>query len=147
MMERTVLIVEDEHPIRDIMMWILDKDRFNVIPVETAEEGLERVAEADLILLNLKLPGMSGEEFLKEVRYRGHSAPAIIVTATQLGKDWKERMEKMGIVFFVEKPFSAKLLLEMVNRACGVNEKIEDIEDSTKKLQEWAIRQEQRKEA
>ena len=72
---KTILVVEDEHAIRDIMMWALQNQDYDVLVAENAEEAMPLVEKADLVLLNLKLPGMSGERFIEKVRAEGNFTP------------------------------------------------------------------------
>ena len=83
MSEQTILIVEDEPAIRQLIARILETDGFQSEQVESADAALERLRERryDLILLDLHMPGdLDGEEFLFMVRDEGDNVPIIIVS-------------------------------------------------------------------
>jgi DNA-binding response OmpR family regulator len=139
---KTILVVEDEHAIRDIMMWALQNQDYDVLVAENAEEAMPLVEKADLVLLNLKLPGMSGERFIEKVRAEGNFTPMIVVTATPMDAKIEDRLVELKIVDWVAKPFSTKDLLARIQRALEISGVMEGINHLTERLKSFVVRQE-----
>src|SRR6266699_2024611 len=82
-MKRTVLVVDDETNMQAVMRMILEGAGHYVILADSGEEALEHVhrAELDVVLTDLKMPGMGGEEFVVRFRRERPDVPVIVVTA------------------------------------------------------------------
>lgn len=111
---KQILIVEDDEQIRNFMYYTLRNEGFRVIEASTGEEALPLVEErkADMLLLDLGLPGMDGMEVLERVR-KEWEIPVIIISA----RDWDE--EKVtaldaGADDYLTKPFSATELMARI---------------------------------
>jgi two-component system response regulator RegX3 len=109
-----ILIIEDELGIAEAIEYQLQRDGYQVDHVVDGREGLNRfkVAGADLILLDLMLPGMSGEEVCKELR-RTSQVPVIMLTAKDTEIDKVLGLE-IGADDYVTKPFSTRELLARI---------------------------------
>ena len=81
--KKTVLIVEDEKSIVDIVRFNLEKEGYAVLAAYDGEAGLTKAREAnpDLILLDVMLPKMIGFDVCKALRAEGSSVPVIILTS------------------------------------------------------------------
>src|SRR5690348_11008743 len=79
----SVLIIDDEHAIRESLVTLLEMEGYSVATSESGEEGLVRMAEQpfDLVLLDFALPGMNGLEVLREIRERDQQVSVILITA------------------------------------------------------------------
>lgn len=139
---KTILVVEDEHAIRDIIMWVLQNQDYDVLVAENAEEALPLVERADLVLLNLKLPGMTGERFIEKVRATGNFTPMIVVSATPMDYKIEGRLAELKIVDWIAKPFSTKDLLVRVQRALEISGVMEGINHLSARLKSFVVRQE-----
>ena len=108
-----ILIIEDEEAIADLEKDYLELSGFEVEISNRGDTGLTRALneEFDLIILDLMLPGISGEEVLKEVRTRGNM-PVIVLTAKDTIDD-KVDVLRGGADDYVTKPFNP---LELVAR-------------------------------
>jgi two-component system, OmpR family, response regulator RegX3 len=109
-----ILLVEDEESYRDPLSYQLTKDGYDVV---TAATGTQALAEydrggADLVLLDLMLPGLSGTEVCRELRVRG-SVPVIMLTAKDTEIDKVVGLE-LGADDYVTKPYSYRELLARV---------------------------------
>lgn len=142
-MSKTVLLVEDDRVLNDVISRSLRTAGYDVLTAEDGEEGLKQVSKADLVLLNMKLPKVSGEEFLKRVRADGNYVPVIVITGLEK-PDMMDRIGKYEIVDFVPKPFSAGELHSKVEKAVGVVEHFECLEKATSKLGNFIERQQKR---
>lgn len=114
-MQGTILVVDDEQPIADILKFNLEKEGYQVI---CAFDGISAVDIAvkqrpDLILLDLMLPGMDGMDVCREVRGHQLQTPIIMLTAKD-GEIDKVLGLELGADDYVTKPFSTRELLARV---------------------------------
>jgi len=110
---RRIVIIEDDRDIADAMSYALDRAGFSVRIARTGEEGLDAVRKgADLVLLDLNLPGMDGMEVCRMLRRQPGSAhtPILIVSARGEEVDRVLGLE-MGADDYLVKPFSMKELV------------------------------------
>ncbi|UCE03609.1 MAG: sigma-54-dependent Fis family transcriptional regulator [Candidatus Latescibacterota bacterium] len=114
-MPAEILVIDDEANIRKTLQSMLELEDYGVITAPDAAEGLKRVADADLVLLDVRLPDRDGLDVLQEIRSKSevpvlmmsaHGTIATAVRATQLGAD-----------DFLEKPFSSEKVLVSVRNA------------------------------
>lgn len=112
--KKRVLIIEDEKKISDIVTLYLDREGFIVDVAATGEDGLRLMKESpDLIILDLMLPDIPGEDICKMIRERSN-IPIIMLTAKSAEE---ERIRGLGIGAddYVVKPFSPRELIARVN--------------------------------
>jgi two-component system response regulator RegX3 len=109
-----ILLVEDEESYRDPLTYQLEREGFEVVTAATGPEALERFADggADLVLLDLMLPGLSGTEVCRELR-RTSDVPVIMLTAKDGEIDKVVGLE-IGADDYVTKPYSFRELLARV---------------------------------
>ena len=109
-----ILIVEDEESFSDPLSYLLTKEGFEVTVAADGNEGLEEFDRggADLILLDLMLPGMSGTEVCRQVRQRSN-VPIIMLTAKDSEIDKVVGLE-LGADDYVTKPYSSRELVARV---------------------------------
>jgi len=115
-----VLVVDDHGQARESMTFILRQAGHQVEGVSSAVEALKRLdAEAyDVIVTDLQMPGMTGLEFIRELDRRKDGAQVVMVTAFATVASAVEAM-RYGALDYIEKPFAAERLEELVNRALG----------------------------
>lgn len=113
-MTKTILVVDDEKPIADILQFNLVKEGFNVVCAYDGEEALEKVEEQqpDLMLLDIMLPKRDGMEVCREIRKK-YDFPIIMLTAKGSEIDKVLGLE-MGADDYVTKPFSTRELIARV---------------------------------
>jgi len=80
-MKATILVVEDEEKLRRVIELQLKTAGYEVEQAGTAEDALKLADHADLILTDLRLPGMSGLDLLASLRGQDAHAPVIVMTA------------------------------------------------------------------
>ncbi len=116
-MSRTILLVEDEAPIRDMLSFVLEQAGFTVEEAEDYDVGLDKIKEPypDLILLDWMLPGGSGVQLAKKLKQHdiAKDIPVIMLTARS-EEDDKIRGLEAGADDYVTKPFSPKELLARI---------------------------------
>ena len=88
-MEKTILIVDDEEPIVDILRFNLKKEGYNVLEAYDGEDGLNKALteNPDLVLLDVMLPKMIGFDVCRTLREKGNNVPVIILTAREEEED------------------------------------------------------------
>lgn len=123
--ESVVLIVEDERDLADLYSkWVAEEHE--VRTAYTGEEATKMVDEdVDAVLLDRRLPGMSGDDFLEGMRERGYSCPVAMVSAVEPDFDILE----MGFEDYVVKPVSKDELLELVDDMLGKEEASADVQE------------------
>lgn len=108
----TVLVVEDEADLRLVMETLLGIEGYDVIGCETGESALERVDEADVILLDIRLPGISGldvvEQLSHDVRRR------VLFMSAHADMERQDLAGERGCAGFLVKPFDFDELCSQV---------------------------------
>lgn len=117
MSNKTILIVEDEPAVVDLLKFLLEKDGYAITVAGDGEEALKQVTATrpDLILLDIMLPKLDGYTVHKQLQADEKTAniPTIVLTAKGGMQDLFQ-LEK-NIVAYIEKPFDPKVLREKVN--------------------------------
>ncbi|OBB90947.1 two-component sensory transduction protein RegX [Mycolicibacterium peregrinum] len=123
----SVLIVEDEESLADPLAFLLRKEGFEATVVADGPSALAEFERsgADIVLLDLMLPGMSGTDVCKQLRARS-SVPVIMVTARDSEIDKVVGLE-LGADDYVTKPYSAR---ELIARIRAVLRRGSDTDDS-----------------
>lgn len=114
-MHRTVLIVDDEKSIVDILKFNLEKEEYSTICAYDGNEALKLAREnnPDLILLDVMLPYVDGFEVCRTLRGEGCNIPIIMITAREEETDKVFGLE-LGADDYITKPFSVRELLARV---------------------------------
>jgi DNA-binding response OmpR family regulator len=110
-MAATVLVVEDERKLRELVRSYLERAGFAVLSTESGAEAITLAAAAapDLVILDLGLPDVPGESVLRELRALG-SVPVLMLTAMSSEEDRIRGLE-LGADDYVTKPFSPRELV------------------------------------
>jgi DNA-binding response OmpR family regulator len=113
-MPDTVMLVEDDHSVRALVRMLLEDEGLNVLEAATGTQAVERFAvePVDLVLLDIRLPGMSGFEVCRQLR-RSSDVPIIMVTAQHDSHDVVAGLE-LGADDYVTKPFNDRELMARV---------------------------------
>ena len=114
-MGKTVLIVEDEQSIVDILSYILTKEGYDTLEALDGPTGLQLALEQnpDLVLLALMLPKMDGFEVCERIRAAGSMVPIVMLTARE-EEDDKVRGLELGADDYIIKPFKNRELVARV---------------------------------
>ena len=120
-----VLVIEDEESYREALAYMLRKEGFDVLEAPDGAAGLAEYdrAGADIVLLDLMMPGLPGTEVCRQLRQRG-PVPVIMVTARDSEIDKVVGLE-LGADDYVTKPFSQR---ELVARIRAVLRRGQDVE-------------------
>ena len=115
--KQVILIVDDEEGLRKGLSTLLEDEGYGVLATDTAERALE-IMEAehiDLVLTDMRMPGMDGIELLKRIRERHGDVGVIILTGYGQIESYIEAMN-FGAIEYVSKPFKVNELKFIVKR-------------------------------
>lgn len=113
----TILLVEDEPEIRDMLNFALSRAGFQVVEAPSAEDGMIRLDGElpNLLIIDWMLPGMSGVEMARRVRRDDHTAVLPIIMLTARGEESdKLKSFDSGVDDYITKPFSPRELIARV---------------------------------
>jgi DNA-binding response OmpR family regulator len=118
--ERTVVCIEDELEMIELVKLILGRHNFRVIGAVGGQQGLDKIAEVnpDLVLLDLMMPEMDGWEVYQKMKASEHmrDIPVIVVTAKAQSIDRVLGLHIARVDDYITKPFGPQELLESVER-------------------------------
>lgn len=118
-MAKTVLVVDDDPTQRRLVQAVLDREGYAVVHAESGGEAIDRLTKgggADVVLLDMVMPGMSGLEALAEIRTAGVTTPVIVLTANG-GIDSVVKAMQAGAQDFFVKPASPERILVGIRNA------------------------------
>jgi len=124
-----ILVIDDEESMRAGCIQTLTENGCRVQAVENGRKGLERISKEsfDVILLDLKMPGIPGMEVLKKLKENDANSVVIVITAYGTIDSAVEAM-KQGAYDFLSKPFTPEALSSIVKRA--VDNRLRALEDA-----------------
>lgn len=117
--DTTILLVEDEQDLLELLRYNLSREGFQVETAATGEAGLKKARELgkhlDLVLLDLMLPGIDGLEVCRTLKGRDHTQgiPVIMLTAKGEESDIVRGLE-FGADDYITKPFSPRVLMARI---------------------------------
>jgi FixJ family two-component response regulator len=125
--EATVFIVDDDVGMRDSLRWLLESVNLRVETFSTAEAFLQAYtpSRSGGLVLDVRMPGMSGLSLQETLVARNISIPVIIITG-YAEVPTAVRALKTGAIDFIEKPFSDDVLLERIRQALAVDRQRRD---------------------
>lgn len=128
-MTPTILVVDDETRLADVLTAALEDFGYRTIAAERASDALvilerERI---DLVLTDLRLPGMDGRALMAEVRRRWPDIPVVMITAFAAVRDAVE-LVKEGAFDYIAKPFEIDDVAATIGRALRLSEVVRDNE-------------------
>lgn len=117
-MQNSVLVVDDEVSIAKLIRRIIGPLGYRVVAARDGQEGLREVAvqKIDLVLLDLKMPGMNGAEFIQRFRARQENTPVVIVTGYPESELMRQAMQ-FGPLMLLQKPIDQESLISTVRLA------------------------------
>lgn len=121
-MAKTVLVVDDDPTQRRLIQAVLERDGFAVAHAQSGDEAIQHLnsgASVDVVLLDLVMPGISGQDTLIEMRARGFNLPVIVLTATG-GIDTVVQAMQSGASDFFVKPASPERITVSIRNALSM---------------------------
>lgn len=120
-MTSRVLIVEDHPTMRAAMRLVLEPEGFEVLEAADGDEAFELIVEdrPDVVLLDLNIPGMPGEDLLRAVKGDPSLRSTRVVVVTAAGEEERGRSLALGADGYLTKPFGPSDLLRTVGPGPG----------------------------
>ncbi|TCK06314.1 sigma-54-dependent transcriptional regulator [Phorcysia thermohydrogeniphila] len=114
-----VLVIEDDDVQRELLKEILQDSGFRVSVAPTAEKGLQSLLKdsVDVVVTDVRLPGMDGLSFLRKVKRDYPDVEVIVITAFSNVEDAVNAI-KEGAFHYVTKPFDPQVLINLIDKAC-----------------------------
>jgi two-component system, OmpR family, response regulator len=112
-----ILVIDDEPSIRELLDTLLSRKGYGVVLAGSGQKGLEvfRRERPDVVVLDLKMPGMDGLTILQQVRTLNPSQPVIILTGAGT-PETEQQVRALGVTEYVGKEFSLHLLGDSLKR-------------------------------
>src|SRR6266568_6139009 len=112
---QTILVIDDDESLRDTIGVLLEQEGFRAVLVDDGRQGFEKglLLKPDLILVDLRLPGMSGVDICKQLREAQMHTPIIVLSAMGDEVD-KVLLLEIGADDYVVKPFGSRELLARI---------------------------------
>ena len=119
----TVFVVDDDQAMRNSLKWLIESVGVSVESYASADEFLAHYqpGRAGCLILDVRMPGMSGLELLEHLARENMHIPAVIITGHG-DVPMAVRAMKSGAVDFIEKPFNDEALLDAIRRAIAYEE-------------------------
>jgi len=122
-MKKTVMVVDDETKILEVVQDILESEGFNVIKAQSGKDALRKLKKIkpDLILLDFFMPEMSGREVCEIIKSNKKlkNLKIVFLTVARFSKKGMDKLKNIGILDYMQKPFENKELIKMVKKRIG----------------------------
>jgi CheY-like chemotaxis protein len=116
----TVLVVDDSDDVRSFLVLLLERSGgYETLEAATGEEAVEKAISRrpDLILMDIRLPGISGVDATEAIKNNPSAAQIpIIAFSALLSVEWKQQALKAGMVAYLQKPVTLKILMETIQK-------------------------------
>jgi two-component system OmpR family response regulator len=99
------------------------------------------VDKADVVLLDIFLPKITGDEFLRRIRNKGNMVPVVLMSAAMPEAEAMECFKPFKVVDYVAKPFRTKELVEKVNKAASIADNLSVVKNTADRLKGFISRQ------
>ncbi|MFL5805577.1 MAG: response regulator [Roseiflexaceae bacterium] len=115
-----VLVVEDDNHVRPVLARLIERGGFEVAEAADGHAALEMLPQVqpNLILLDIRMPGMDGYEVLRRIKSDPdyQHIPVVVLTASDLGAAARQRVLDLGAALYLEKPIGSEELLAEITR-------------------------------
>jgi FixJ family two-component response regulator len=122
-MPKNVLIVDNDESVRASLRLLVESAGLQSQTFASAEEFLQSgsIEDASCLLLDIRMPGMSGFELEEHLAVSEAHVPVIFITGHDK-QGMEEKAMKLGAIAYLRKPFDDNSLLDAIHRACGSDE-------------------------
>ena len=121
---KRILVIEDSPLVRNMYGLAFPRREYELVTASDGREALQRLGESafDVVLLDLRMPGMNGVEFLREIRRRPELArlPIVLTTIEAEGSELLEAARELGVTAVVKKPWHPQQLRTLIDGLRGV---------------------------
>lgn len=119
-MPKLVVVIDDERPIRDLVSTLLTEEGWPVRTFSSAVSALQEITSGaispDVILLDMRMPGMDGPQFADAIRAHSPDVPIVVMTAARDARQWAEAISAAG---YIPKPFDIDWVIDTVVGVIG----------------------------
>lgn len=117
---KTVLIIEDEKGIRDLLEDLFEIEGYNPTTARTGVEGISRFQDHpyDLVLTDLRMPGVSGSQVARWIKLRSANTPVVIITGWDTASV-RDELEDIGVNKVLNKPLILDDLISLASELTG----------------------------
>ena len=118
-----IMVVEDEHDIREMLELMLKKEGFQTETAENGSELLKKIDtfQPDLITLDVMMPGMTTSEILEKLKDKKTKPKIILLTVIRYSEEEKQKIYKMGnVVDYITKPFELDDLINRIRKHLSI---------------------------
>jgi two-component system response regulator MprA len=106
--KRGILVVDDEEVVRGLLKGVLAAEGFNVLQASDGAEALSvfasRSSSIDLVILDMIMPGMKGEEVLRRLREISHDVK-VVISSGFMSEEQRDKLQEYGVDGFLDKPY------------------------------------------
>src|SRR5215467_5824814 len=113
-----ILVADDEQNLRRVLVAMLRRDGHDVVQAASGAEAIERLADVDVVITDLRMPGADGMEVLRTAARSFPQVPVIMITAYGSVGQAVEAI-KAGAFDYIEKPFEQDAIRTIVEKAIG----------------------------
>lgn len=136
MKKGTVLIVEDEIDLQDVIKDIMSDVAETVLIANNGQEAIEvcRNNKVDAVLSDINMPVKNGLDFLKDLRALGYETPVVFLSGYG-DKAKVTQALRLGALDFLDKPFEDHIVIDVMKRAIEYGNSLSEFEDTFKKIE------------
>jgi len=124
MNDPSVLVIEDELPVREAVEASLRREGYTLLYAENGQEGLDLMRDEPpaVIILDLRMPVMDGFDFLRQIDLKPSDPYSVIVLTGHGNEEAIKKCYEAGVTFFLDKPFNSHQLRGLVKNAMTVRQ-------------------------
>jgi two-component system, OmpR family, response regulator len=119
-MAKTILVVDDEEYIRDLIKVLLESEGFVVVEAASGKEALAslRTQKPDVILVDYYMPEMNGKELVEQIRNdpQLEDMKVVFLTVAQFGRQDLKDIKNLGVIDYIQKPFENQDLIQRLKQ-------------------------------
>jgi len=111
------MIVDDEKDLREMIELVIHKEGFITATAEDGDDFLNKIDEfqPDLVTLDVMMPGLTTKEIIAKLQSKRANPKIILLTVIRYSDTEKQKLEEMGIVDYITKPFELKDLMNIIH--------------------------------